>query len=232
MVDIPEIVALQTVDLRHDAMVKRLQALDEESRDPPAAAALTAELDAQEQLLHQAVQERESAEEEAEATRTKIGAEDGKLYSGAITDSRELRALQEEVFSLRRHLKTQEESILAFIEGEEFAREAQQFLVRLQEQGSAVWSARQTEIQERRQTVSDEAAVVQRELDQQRTEMDSEDLAIYDHQRRLHPVAVAAVEGGVCGACRLSLPTTVLIRARRGTAAVHCPSCSCIVYVP
>ena len=93
-------------------------------------------------------------------------------------------------------------------------------------------SARQAEIQERRQTVSDEAAVVQRELDQQRAEMDSEDLAIYDHQRGLHPVAVAAVEGGVCGACRLSLPTTVLIRARRGTAAVHCPSCSCIVYVP
>jgi predicted nucleic acid-binding Zn-ribbon protein len=43
--------------------------------------------------------------------------------------------------------------------------------------------------------------------------------------------AVAKVERGMCGGCRISLPMTVLQKARSGLDVVQCVSCERILYV-
>lgn len=231
MVDVAEMAILQEADIRLDAFKRQLQDFDDQLGEPPFAAALKAEVEAEAALLTEVSRSRETADADATATRAKIETEDQKLYSGTITDPRELKILQEEVFALRRLLKSQEEVVLARIEQEELAQEATTYLSALTKKSAKAWSERQTDLSERRVGVADQAALVEGEVKEQRDLMAQADLAVYDDHRSRRPLAVSAVEGGVCGSCRLALPTTILTRARRGVEAVLCPACSCIVYL-
>ena len=231
MVDVSEMAILQEVDIRLDAFKKHLHEFDEQLGDPPFPAALEAEVAAQAALLLEATRARETADADAAATRAKIEGEDKKLYSGTITDPRELKNLQEEIFGLRRLLKSQEEVVLARIEQEELAQEAAAYLAALTEKSEVAWSERQAALGKRWIGVADQAALVEGEVAQQRELMAEADLVVYDDHRSRRPLAVSAVEGGVCGSCRLALPTTILTRARRGAEVVLCPACSCIVYL-
>lgn len=231
MVDVAEMAILQEADIRLDAFKKQLHDFDEQLGEPPFAPALKAEVEAEAALLVEVSRTRETADADAAANRAKIETEDKKLYSGTITDPRELKNLQEEIFALRRLLKSQEEVVLARIEQEELAQEAAAYLAALTKKSAKTWSERQADLSERRTGVADQAALVEGEVTEQRDLMAQTDLAVYDDHRSRRPLAVSAVEGGVCGSCRLALPTTILTRARRGAEAVLCPACSCIVYL-
>ena len=146
MDNIAEMITLQEVDGRLDTIKKRLKEVEALLGRPPFLDALRGEVDAQKGLLKEATGDRKEKEVEAEASRLKITAEEEKLYSGAITESRELRSLQEEIFALRRGLKAQEESGLAQLEREELDREARDYLVRLLKRVEADWSERESEL--------------------------------------------------------------------------------------
>ncbi len=229
--DIEEMALLQEVDLRLDALKDRLRDLDARLREPDSQQALVDEIAAQEARLDAARQARTALEGEAEAARAKIAAEEHKLYGGTVTDSRELRHLQEEVFALRRGLKAQEEQLLARLETEEAERNAHEYLGTLQEGSREAWDRIRSDLQQQHDQIEAEAATIRADVEEQRSHMGGDDLGVYDAQRQLKRVAVAASVGGVCGACRLALPTTVLTRARRGTQAVPCPACECIVFL-
>ena len=231
MVDIAEMVALQEVDLRLDSVKRRLAELADQLREPDSHRALSDETGAQRARSDEAEQARKTIEAETDALRDKIATEDGKLYSGQITDAKELRHLQEEVFSLRRNLRAQEERLLARIDEEEQEQAALEYLVGLGEKSRLAWDEHRAGLQSRHDEIDGEAAGIRAEVEELRAKLGAADLAVYDAQRLLQQVAVATVVGGVCGACRLSLPTTILNRARRGAAAVNCPACDCIVYV-
>lgn len=230
MVDVGELVVLQEANLRLDEIKKRLREIDGQLGEPPSAAALQSETDAQAAMYEEARRGRETADAEAEATREKIGSEEGKLYGGESNDPRELKNLQEEVYALRRMLKTQDETVLMRLEQEESAKEVCDYLARLSEQSKASWDERRAAILERRKLLDEDAATVQREVDEQRKLIDPGDLVVYDDQRSRQPLAVATAEGGVCGSCRLALPTNVLMKARRASEVVYCPACACIVH--
>ena len=60
-----------------------------------------------------------------------------------------------------------------------------------------------------------------------------EDLALYDRlASRMGGVAVARVVSGTCQACRVSLPSGYVQRARTSSDPVYCSSCGRILYVP
>lgn len=231
MVDIEEMVALQEVDLRLDVVKRRLGALDEQLEEPDAHRALADEVAAQQARLDEARQARQTIEAEAEALRAKIETEDGKLYSGDTTDAKELGNLQEEVFALRRGLKAQEGHLLARLDEEEHEKDATDYLSALDERSRAAWDERRSGLQSQQQEVNAEAEVIIADVEEIRSHIDDSDLAVYDSHRQRQRVAVAAAVGGVCGSCRLGLPTTILNRARRGVDAVNCPACDCIVYI-
>ena len=231
MVDIVEMVALQEVDLRLDSLKRRLAELTDQLEEPESHRALSDETAAQRTRNDAVTQERKAIEAETDALRDKIATEDGKLYSGQITDAKELRHLQEEVFSLRRNLRVHEERLLTRIDEEEQEQAALDYLVDLGEKSRLAWDEHRAGLQSRHDEIDDEAARIRAEVEESRAKLGPADLAVYDAQRRLQQVAVAPAVGGVCGACRLSLPTTILNRARRGADAVNCPACDCIVYV-
>ena len=231
MVDIVEMVALQEVDLRLDDVQRRLAALDTQLEEPDAHRALADEVAAQKALVKEAGQTRQTLEAEAEVLRAKIVTEDAKLYSGEITDAKELRNLQEEIFALRRGLKALEDRLLARIDEEEHETAAAAYLAALNKGSKAAWNKHRSKLQTAHDEVSAEVTILCGERDEQRAQVADRDLAIYDSQRQRQRVAVAAAVGGVCGSCHLALPSILLNRARRAEAVVNCPACDCIVYI-
>lgn len=231
MVDIEEMVALQEVDIRLDTLKRRIGGLDDQLQEPDAHRTLADEIAAQQTRLDEITKARKEIEAEADVVRAKIETEDGKLYGGQITDAKELRNLQEEVFALRRGLKAQEEQLLTRLGEEEGEQQALDYLTALSQGSRAAWDQRRAQLQSQHDDVSAEADVIILDLNQHRAQIAKSDLAVYDAHRQRRQVVVAAAVGGVCGSCRLALPTTILNRARRGVVAVNCPACDCIVYI-
>ena len=231
MADIGDMIALQEVDLRLDTVKRRLAAVEDQLQEPDSHRTLSDEIAAQRTRLDEGVRARKAVEADADALRAKILVEDGKLYSGETTDAKELRHLQEEVFALRRGLKAQEERLLSSIDEEEQEQAALDHLVALSEKSLSAWEAHRAQLQTQHDEIDAEAAQVRADVDALRARLGAADLAVYDSHRALQHVAVATSVGGVCGSCRLSLPTTILNRARRGAEVVNCPACHCIVYV-
>ena len=63
-------------------------------------------------------------------------------------------------------------------------------------------------------------------------EIEAGDLALYeDLRRRRGGRAVALLEGELCQACRVTLPTTKVQQARQGETLTLCSSCERILYV-
>lgn len=231
MIDIAELVLLQEIDLRLDAVHQQLQATASELGQNSHLPALRAEFEAQGTLLSEEERARRAAEAEAEAFRAKIKTEEAKLYGGTITDARELRHLQEEIYALRRTLKQREETLLGLMESEEALRAVQAYLQRLMDGAEALWATHAQELQGRQAVLAAHAEALQAEVAEQRDAIDQQSLSIYDQQRQRMAVAVARVVGGACGHCRLTLPLTAINRARRRDEAVRCPACQCLIYV-
>ncbi len=57
------------------------------------------------------------------------------------------------------------------------------------------------------------------------------DLQAYERLRRTKGgVAVAAVQNGICGGCRVGVPAQILRTARASTELTPCPSCGRILH--
>jgi len=227
-----DLVELNEADLRLDRVKHLIDEIDDELGDAPWLEALQTEMEEQKTLVDEIATRRASAESDLDDRRQKIESEDGKLYDGSITESRELRNQQEAVYALRRGVKEAEEPALALMEAEELQREASTYLTTLLAAAQKSWGTAQAALKSNRATLAKEAASLETDVTSWRGEIPAADLAIYDKQRVTRPLAIAAVAGGVCGACRLALPTTILTRARRRTEPVFCPTCACILYVP
>ena len=190
-----------------------------------------AEIRSQQELLDATNSRRLEAEEDMDQRRTRIESEDAKLYDGSIKESRELRNQQEADYALRRGLKEAEDPALAVLEVEDEQRQSLDYLSALMNGTTETWSASQTELQRKRDGLAADASTIQKEIDGWRGDISASDLAVYDEQRLKRSIVIANVVGGVCGSCRLALPTTLLTRARRGAEPVFCPTCSCIIHV-
>lgn len=232
MIALDDLTQLNEADLRLDRVKAQIAEIDADLGEPPWQEALVSEIAAQQELLDDTNSRRREAEEDLDQRRTRIESEDAKLYDGSIKESRELRNQQEAVYALRRGLKEAEDPALAVLEVEDAQRQSLDYLSALKSGTAETWSAAQTELQGTRDGLASDASTLQEEVAGWRSEISQGDLAIYDEQRLKRPIVIANVVGGVCGSCRLTLPTTLLTRARRGTEPVFCPTCFCIIHVP
>lgn len=188
-------------------------------------------LDQNQQRLDAAQAEFREAEYAFQSQRGKIEQTEATLYGGAVTNPKELQDLQMEAESLKRHLETLEDRLL------------QAMLV-------------QDEVQEQRQSLSDELSGLERrqasehaallaERDRLHSELESlqaerelaaasvsaDDLRRYAAlSERMGGLAVASLEEGTCGACGLTIPPSIQQNIRSGPDVVNCPQCGRILY--
>jgi predicted nucleic acid-binding Zn-ribbon protein len=81
-----------------------------------------------------------------------------------------------------------------------------------------------------KQELEPQAAALRTRREGQAVNVDRSILSLYDAIRaRKGGVAVAHLERGMCGGCRITLPVSVMQRVRGGGGIVQCVSCERIL---
>jgi predicted nucleic acid-binding Zn-ribbon protein len=157
---------------------------------------------------------------------------DRRIYSGMVTNPRELEAFEEEKSNLQRQRSDEEDSLLeVLVEIEELQAEE----IQANQAYDTINSTRESEIIELQ---SDEDTLTQEmpDLVDQREDMAAEyppiAMATYNLVKgRRRGQAVALVERGACQGCRLTLPSTELQKVRSTQDIVQCSSCTRILVI-
>ena len=162
----------------------------------------------------------------------KIQANDKRLYSGRVTNPKELANLQEELASLKRWREKKEEDLLEAMVATEEAEAGLSDAQAIGAQVSESWQAEQGDL-------ADEQIDLQARLEdlgQKRaalvSDIGQEDAATYEGLRkRKAGRAVAGVKDGVCQGCRMNPPISQVQHARSGEDLVYCNNCGRILHV-
>jgi predicted nucleic acid-binding Zn-ribbon protein len=188
--------------------------------------ALHAAAEAAEKELKRLIDEREAATE-------KRRRENDRLYSGAVTNPKELQAIQAEIDQLDRRVVDLEEKIgmqrtrveelrgrVAKADGILAEYEAE---VSRQEEGRGAEVAR-LEVETER---------LERDIARLREELPAEALKLYDRLKaRFGEETVVSLAGDACGGCYVGIDDEVLQAVRREPERVHqCPNCGRIIVV-
>ena len=162
----------------------------------------------------------------------KIETNESRLYSGRVTNPKELANLEEELASLKRWREKREEDLLeamlATEEAEATLSDAQAILTQVSE----TWGAEQGDL-------ADEQTTLQARLEELGNRRQSliavvgpEDVATYERLRqRKAGRAVSALKDGVCEGCRMNPPSSQVQHARSGSELEFCNNCGRILHV-
>ncbi len=194
------------------------------------------ELDADIQIAtkqnDEVVREQTRLEGEVELQETKIAREEKRLFSGAVSNPKELGALQQEVAMLRNQRSTLEDRLLEVMEQREQAAET---LSRLQEERGAIAA----EVAELSTAVAELTGGIEAELADRGSRRDEIAASISDQLVELYDqirmqkqgVGAAALVGGVCQGCHTSLPAKEVERIRHEGGLQRCDNCRRILIV-
>ena len=229
--DLEGLQQLQEVDIQRDQARRELQSVLDQISDPPFITQLEAEIEAQEDEARRADHAVREAHAIVQTAQRRIEVTDNRLYSGSITDHRTLEELQRDLYAQRQQLPPLAEAETRASSEAQLAHDAGAWLSSLRSGALDVWNARQSGLEVERDEVQERVDEFLRQVEILREKLSGDDLATYDQYRRRRPRVVATVAGGVCAECRLTLPTIVVARARRGTRVVECPSCGCLLRV-
>jgi predicted nucleic acid-binding Zn-ribbon protein len=172
-----------------------------------------------------------TAEANTRAQRIKIEQTESRLYSGKVTNPKELQDLQNESRALKRYLETVEErqieAMLFFEEAETDLQSATAHLenvkARLIEQNAAL-TGEQSGLENDLQRLETERSVAV-------IAVNADDRETYARLRKKRAgVAVAAAQGGTCAACGNSLSSSLSQAARSPNKLVNCDNCGRILY--
>ena len=233
MTRISDLFDLQDTDLEIDA--RRAAISDAESRigeseEVEGAAGAILERGVEVEELHKKLR---AAEWEVEDLTNKIKPLEKKLYGGSVHIPKELASIEEDIRSLqarKRILEDRQLDVMSQLE------EAERALATAKHEHAALareWEEEQQGLRREQETLTGEIRLLEDKRAAQRARIDAEVLTLYDALRSKHQGrAVAKVERGTCGGCRISLPMSLLQRARGGAdVIVQCSSCERILYV-
>jgi hypothetical protein len=229
---VSELYALQDVDLEIAAKKNALE-------DARALIGNTEELEAareeaatRKEELHAAEGAFKEREDEANDLAQKIEPLEKKLYQGTILNPKELDDLQKDIESLKRRRGQLDEQAIeamdALEEAQRASSDAQQKLDAMERDHAAG----QADLHARIAALEREIAELQGERDEQAGDVEPSLLQLYDRVAAIRQHrAVAKVEGGACQGCRISLPSSLIQRARGANNVVQCTSCERILLV-
>lgn len=240
MIDASALVTLldvQALDTAIDQRVHRRAHLPERAELDARIAALAA-LDAEVAPLRagraELARAQKAVEDELARLEEKAAGVDKALYSGAVTNVRELQGLQQEVGALGRRREALEERVLEKMLEAEPVDEA---IAAAEARGATLdaeavtWTAAAAEAE-----VALDAELA--ELGARRADLvaavAAEPLTTYeDFRKRFAGVGIARLEHGMCTGCHLTIPPAQVTEVRRTPAGElpTCPECSRILVV-
>ena len=166
-----------------------------------------------------------------EASQTKAGEVEGKLYGGTVRNPRELEDLQAELNMLREQQQRHEETLLQSLEEVDEAESSLKGLETTLAEMEDTWRREEGRLLEERSALQDGLAQLRKRRESMSALVSPVHLSLYDGLRSSRQgLAVSKVERGTCQGCRIALPTRVVQQARTSAEPVKCPSCSRILF--
>lgn len=219
----------------HDTVVDQLQhrksSLPERAelhRVMALVAAVESKADAVEQTRHELQREQQRLDDEISVLRDKATAHDQQLYSGTVSNPRELQAMQDEIASLRRRISQLEDQELELMEqiepldGEIAGYAAERTAA--DEQAASL----RVRIAEAEIEIEAALATTSAERDRIVVDIDAALLAQYETLRKgSGGIAIARLVGNNCGGCHLQLSAVEVARIKRlpPDEPVNCEEC-------
>lgn len=217
---------LQILELRQRQVEQRLReiaaALAHEERVAGAQKKIT---NAKERLQPLLTRQRE-LEHDLAANEAKARATDDRLYSGAVSNPKELADMQQELAALRRRRDQLEEELLVTMEMVERAEEGLAGAEERLREAEKVQTAENTELIQERAELMEERGEMMEQCDAALASIAAEPLARYralSQQKRGR--ALSPIREGRCAACGVSLSTGLEQRVRHGIELVACHNC-------
>jgi len=227
-----DLYALQEIDSAVEATKASLTAVEEQLGESEELIAGRQAVEEGRDALEGVSKQQRELEWQVDDLRPRLSDVEGKLYGGSVRNPKELGSMQEEANILRGQLRRREDELLDLMvrveERQTALREAEEALTEVEGR----WRQDQKELTSEKEKLEGELAGLEERRRQQSGLIEARVLALYDNLwERRQGRAVAKVERGMCGGCRISLPMTVLQKARSGMDVVQCVSCERILYV-
>lgn len=232
MTAVTELVALQEIDLALDRARARLAEIEEGVQETEELAAARQAKAEKEEVLAGFRARQKDLEWEVDEVRSKASEMEAKLYGGTVRNPKELSDLDADVRSLKAQAAKREDVLLALMEEAEAAdaecRGAEAEYLRI----DSAWKANRTGLLAEKAELEPEVERLEAQRGQLIAEIGRASLGLYELLReRRGGQAVARVDRGMCQGCRISLPMSVLQKARTGVGLVQCVSCERILLV-
>lgn len=171
------------------------------------------------------------AEDKVREHRLKIEQNESTLYSGKITNPKELQDIQKEVASLKKFLITLEDRQLEMMINYD---EAHLEYIRVQD----LHHDEEKNSEVKKQQLMDELIIIDGDIDRIEierhatlTSITDTEITVYEKLReQRRGVAVAIIAEKCCSACGSTLNAALLQTAKSPTQLIRCPSCGRILY--
>ena len=221
---------LQTLDNQIDSTRKRLDEIANLLSQNEAVRSAQATLDEAEATYRHWQAKQTNLELERGQLKIEAETAEKRLYSGKITNPRELTDLQDKVAELKRRREALEEPLLEAMygveEGEETVQQLKNTLERVKAEQAATLEALTGEQAELSAHLSD----LELQAEQTRANVQPNHLSSYGQLRkRPGGIAVAQLNRSECGVCGVQLTSQLAQQVRRGEV-LFCPTCERILH--
>ena len=151
-----------------------------------------------------------------------------RMYSGFVTNPRELEASQEEQATLNMNRSTEEDRLLEYMVEMEETQSMRDEARVAYEQIDGERNKQVVELEARRKELESELPELHRERQALSSEYPRPILAVYESVRRSRGGQGAALmdSRGLCGGCRLTVTSAEMQRVKASREIVQCGSCS------
>lgn len=227
-----ELFALQEIDLALDSATSRLAEIEDALGEPDDLITARSVVEVQREHLSELTSQQSELEVSDEDVGAKVATLQEKLYSGTITNPKELSDYQAELQMYKGQISKIEDELLVALDETD---RAEAVLARIESflgAMTSVWEQDQRSLQTEKAEVQPEIDRLRSESNADSTDLDRAAVSLYKILReRRDSVAVASLERSMCGGCRITLPSAILKRARAGNELVQCVSCERILVV-
>jgi predicted nucleic acid-binding Zn-ribbon protein len=222
---------LQKLDTQIDKITVNLDGIERVLNDDRRVKRAKKVLEKAETEAKQKRIELNQIEDKVEAQRIKHNTTQASLFSGKITNPKELQDLQMESEALKRYITQLEDEQLEVMIAHETAVEAQETAHKDLEQTRGTVAEEHASLRGDRTRLTEEMERLSIEKNAVLQSISTETLSLYNKLRKeKRGIAVATVSDGGCSVCGQALTPADLQAIRTSADFVFCPSCGRIVY--
>lgn len=225
--------ALQVIDTELDQVRRELEECRSRLGDDSELVPLRETAEATRRELLELQRKGREIDAEIDSRRTKLKADEKKLYDGSIRNPKELGSLSQEVDMEKGQVSKLEDESLAIMDAAESSASRESEAATTLATRDAEWKAEQADLESRCAVLSGRESDLTSRRQEAARPIDAATLRSYESVRRMRGgLAVAAIERGACQGCRISLSSAVVQRARAGADLVPCQSCGRFLFAP